>query len=239
MCVLCGQAANEIEGRIGHGPASGCVPRRVEISYRSRVDVVGDEKVRPASAETGGLLAPTVGTDRPPPDLGTAGRALWTEMNRMHPLCDPATRKALAQACRSLDLAKRYRAQLAVEGELIRTTSGLRANPLLFREISALALCIHDLTRLSSGKLADAGPSRHTDEHGPHTNDLVRYTRARKARIQPDLPALPEHTHAGPTGAGEDHRGAVGQPLQPNREPRVELEGLRAAMAGQVFAGQC
>lgn len=181
-----------------------------------------------------GSQATSAGPDQPPPDLGSAGRSLWAEMSRVCPLGDPAASDALAQACRSLDRAKRYRARIAVEGPIIRTPSGLRSNPLLFREISALAFCIHTLTHLgrqSGGKAADSGPT--TKQR--HVGHLVRDMPEEATTA---LPAIAEQAHALPIRPWEVLHSAAGEILHPEREPGVDLERLKAAMAGQVFAAQ-
>ena len=125
-------------------------------------------------------------------------------------------------------------ARIALEGPIIRTASGLRSNPLLFREISALAFCIHVLTRLarqSGAKAAGSGPTAKQRHVGHLVEDMPQETTT-------TLPAIAEQAHALPIRPCEGLHSAAGEIWHPEREPGRDLERLKAAMAGQVFAAQ-
>ena len=85
---------------------------------------------------------------RPPSTLGEAGRRLWNEVQREFNVEDVCGRELLAQACGAADRVESLRTQIAIDGETIRTKTGMRAHPLLMPELGVGAFITKTLIRL-------------------------------------------------------------------------------------------
>ena len=76
------------------------------------------------------------GVPSPPKDLGTVGTALWCGLLAEFEFDNRASLETLAQACRCADRAEACREQIADDGVVIRTKTGIRDHPLIKHEIA-------------------------------------------------------------------------------------------------------
>lgn len=83
-----------------------------------------------------------------PRPLGEHGAALWRSVTSQYEVADAAGIEFLTTACQSLDRAEALKAQIDLDGPVIRTKAGLRDHPALKHEIAARSLCIRTLARL-------------------------------------------------------------------------------------------
>ena len=75
-------------------------------------------------------VVPPVAIGGPPPrDLGPHGRELWDAVLKEYRITDRGGIELLAQACGALDLVEALGEAIAKDGVIVRTPSGLRANP--------------------------------------------------------------------------------------------------------------
>ena len=87
-------------------------------------------------------------TVEPPRPLGEAGQALWDRIQGEYVIADSAGIEVLAVACEATDRAASLAARIAVEGESVRTSHGLKAHPCLKDEAGNRALVVRCLQRL-------------------------------------------------------------------------------------------
>jgi len=92
----------------------------------------------------------------PPRELGQHGKKLWDNITAEWVIEDSAGVAMLALACECLDRAESLREQIAVEGQLLRSKSGIRDNPLLKHELQNRAFVVRTLSKLG----LDAEPLR-------------------------------------------------------------------------------
>jgi phage terminase small subunit len=99
---------------------------------------------KPAPAPTV-VLAPALD---PPPHLEEAGAALWRSLTDHWDFNDPAAPALLSDACVARDTAVRLHGRVEVEGDVIRATNGMKANPLIMVELQARNLTARLLAQL-------------------------------------------------------------------------------------------
>jgi hypothetical protein len=80
--------------------------------------------------------------------MGEAGQRLWRAVQAEFDVSDVAGRELLGQACRAADRAESLAEQISVDGEAIRTKTGLWAHPLLAPELAARSFVVKTLLRL-------------------------------------------------------------------------------------------
>jgi hypothetical protein len=84
----------------------------------------------------------------PPSDLGATGAALWVSIQRQYQIRDSGGMAMLKLACEASDRAQRCRQQIDQDGEMIRTRTGVRSNPLLRDELANRAFVVRTLGQL-------------------------------------------------------------------------------------------
>jgi hypothetical protein len=67
---------------------------------------------------------------------------------RDYEFSDPGSIEALAQACAALDRAELCAEEIARDGQMLRSKTGVRANPLLREELANRAFTVRALSRL-------------------------------------------------------------------------------------------
>jgi hypothetical protein len=70
----------------------------------------------------------------PPPELGKAGRELWTTLTENYALDDVAGLEMLKLGCLALDRAEALRTRINETGEMVEINGMMRDNPLLRHE---------------------------------------------------------------------------------------------------------
>ena len=85
---------------------------------------------------------------RPPPDLGTSGRQLWTSVLQDHDVHGAGNLAVLHQAGKALDVAEQYAKIITASGPVQQTKAGPRDHPLIRHELAARALVCRLLSRL-------------------------------------------------------------------------------------------
>ena len=83
-----------------------------------------------------------------PRDLGEHGLSLWRSVTSEYQLEDAGGVAMLALACQALDRAEACRAQIDEDGEMLRTKTGMRENPLLKSELANRAFVVRTLAKL-------------------------------------------------------------------------------------------
>jgi hypothetical protein len=94
------------------------------------------------------LVETTPAPGEPPRPLGAQGAALWKAITVEYGVEDAGGRELLVLACQSLDRAEACREIIDRDGELLRTKTGVRDNPLLKHELNARAFVVKTLHRL-------------------------------------------------------------------------------------------
>ena len=84
----------------------------------------------------------------PPRKLGKHGAALWASVLRDFDMSDAAGREMLCSACQALDRAEACREIIEDEGEMIRTKTGPKENPLCKIELGNRAFVVRTLSKL-------------------------------------------------------------------------------------------
>src|SRR5215203_6206724 len=84
----------------------------------------------------------------PPRELGEHGRTLWLTILNEYDISDGGGREMLALACQALDRAEACRAQIDEDGEMLRTKTGMRENPLLKSELANRGFIVKTLGKL-------------------------------------------------------------------------------------------
>jgi hypothetical protein len=84
----------------------------------------------------------------PPRPLGDHGRRLWDHVQHEYGIRDIGGVETLAQACAGLDRAEQLASQIATDGLVIRTKTGLKAHPAMRDELAARAFVVRTLERL-------------------------------------------------------------------------------------------
>jgi hypothetical protein len=84
----------------------------------------------------------------PSSTFGEAGQRLWSAVQAEFDVSDVAGRELLGQACRAADRAESLAARISIDGEVIRTKTGLRAHPALPAELAARGFVVKTLLRL-------------------------------------------------------------------------------------------
>jgi hypothetical protein len=84
----------------------------------------------------------------PPSTFGEAGQRLWNAVQAEFDVSDVAGRELLGKTCRAADRAESLAARILLDGEVIRTKSGLRAHPALPAELAARSFVVKTLLRL-------------------------------------------------------------------------------------------
>ena len=80
---------------------------------------------------------------------GEAGLALWKRAHSEYDISDVAGVEMLLLACQSLDRAEALRAQIDVDGEVIRLRNGtIRSHPALRDEVACRAFLVRTISRL-------------------------------------------------------------------------------------------
>ena len=84
----------------------------------------------------------------PPRPLGEHGLALWRSIVTGYEFADPGSAEVLYQSCAALDRAEACAAQIAEDGQMIRTKTGTRSHPLLRDELANRAFTVRALSKL-------------------------------------------------------------------------------------------
>lgn len=94
------------------------------------------------------LVQPVAATVDPPRKLGNHGLNLWNRITAEYDIADSGGIEMLAQACAGLDCAEALRAQIAADGEVIRSRGSVREHPAIKLELAARAFVVRTLVRL-------------------------------------------------------------------------------------------
>ena len=73
---------------------------------------------------------------------------LWRSITSEYSFDDTPGREMLYHACAALDRAEDCAAQIAVDGPVLRTKSGIREHPALRCELASRSFCVRTLARL-------------------------------------------------------------------------------------------
>ena len=84
----------------------------------------------------------------PPGKLGAVGLSLWNDIVGSYEFNDRASYQVLFEACAASDRAASLRALIDQDGELIRSKTGVRDNPLIKHELANRAFIVRSLMRL-------------------------------------------------------------------------------------------
>jgi hypothetical protein len=101
--------------------------------------------------KTGNLaVVPDVPPDlpQPPGKLGAVGMSLWVDIVGSYEFADRGSYETLFQACAAADRAASLRGLIDADGEMVRTKTGVRDNPLIKHELAARAFVVRTLARL-------------------------------------------------------------------------------------------
>jgi hypothetical protein len=82
------------------------------------------------------VVASKIIDDGIPSTLREHGRSLWTSVMNEYSIDDIGGLSILRQVCSAADRAEELAAQIAVEGQTIKTKNGLREHPALKHEIA-------------------------------------------------------------------------------------------------------
>jgi hypothetical protein len=94
-------------------------------------------------------MFPTPPTVEPPSTLGETGRDLWSRVMGAYAIADVGGQELLFQACAAADRAESLRKQIARDGEIIGSSTGmLRDHPAIKHELAARAFVVRTLHRL-------------------------------------------------------------------------------------------
>jgi hypothetical protein len=85
---------------------------------------------------------------QPPRKLGDHGMKLWSTTMREYAIEDCGGVEILAQICAALDRAETLAEQVAADGAVIQTKSGLREHPAVKAELACRAFICRNLQRL-------------------------------------------------------------------------------------------
>ncbi len=104
----------------------------------------------PASKPKLTVVAPLPARDQvvPPRALGEHGLRLWRSIVGDYEFSDPGSVEVLCQACAALDRAEACAAQIAEDGQMLRTKTGMRSHPLLRDELANRAFAVRALGKL-------------------------------------------------------------------------------------------
>jgi hypothetical protein len=94
------------------------------------------------------LVGPRGTDDQPPRPLGEHGAQLWRTVLAEYAVDDVAGRELLAQACAGLDRAESLAAEIAADGEILRSRAGPKPNPAIKTELEARSFVVRTLARL-------------------------------------------------------------------------------------------
>lgn len=94
------------------------------------------------------IVDPTSTIIQPPRPLGPHGMALWRTVLSEFDIADCAGRELLCQAAALLDLAENLAEQIASDGTVIRTKSGIKSHPAVRDEIGARTAVVRILGKL-------------------------------------------------------------------------------------------
>jgi hypothetical protein len=84
------------------------------------------------------LVGPGLTVLEPPRRLGEPGRSLWDRVQREFRINDAGGIELLTLAGESLDRAERLKAAIERDGEIVRTSQGLKAHPGVREELATL-----------------------------------------------------------------------------------------------------
>jgi hypothetical protein len=95
------------------------------------------------------LVKPTPATwPAPSRTLGNHGRSLWDRVMSEYEITDSGGLEMLLQACSALDRAEVLRAEIDLDGPVIRTRGTVRDHPALKHELANRAFVVRTLARL-------------------------------------------------------------------------------------------
>ena len=88
---------------------------------------------------------------KPTRQLGVHGLRLWTDVLGEFVISDSAGLEMLEQCCSAVDRAEARRESIDLDGECLRSSGGIRVNPLLGAELQTRAFICRTLDRLGCG----------------------------------------------------------------------------------------
>lgn len=116
----------------------------MQLHYLNIEEFIREEKMATKLKLVTAEAAPT----NPPRKLGQHGMKLWGFVHGHYEIVDAGGVELLTLACQALDRAESCAAQIAKDGEVIRTKTGLREHPLLKIELANRAFIARTLQRL-------------------------------------------------------------------------------------------
>jgi phage terminase small subunit len=117
------------------------------------------------------IVGATADIPQPPRPLGKYGLDLWRRVLAQYDISDAGGVELLCLACQAIDRAERCREQIDRDGEMIKTRTGIRSNPLLRDELANRAYASRTLDRLginSEGLKTPGRPPIPLHWPGPH-----------------------------------------------------------------------
>lgn len=94
------------------------------------------------------LVKPNSSGIQPPRPLGNHGVALWDKLMAEYRITDCGGLEVLAQICAALDRAEMLAEQVAADGSVIMTKTGLREHPAIKGERGCRSFVTRNLQRL-------------------------------------------------------------------------------------------
>jgi|SRR5262245_3793603 len=85
---------------------------------------------------------------QPARPLGEHGQKLWARVTSEYDVSDVSGIEFLTQACQTLDRAEALAALIAIDGEVIRTRTGIKCHPAVKEELGCRSFVVRTLQRL-------------------------------------------------------------------------------------------
>jgi Phage terminase, small subunit len=94
------------------------------------------------------LVEPGATGSQPSRPLGEHGEKLWRRATAEYDIDDVAGVEMLTQACQALDRAEALAACIQADGEIVRTSQGIKAHPAIREELSCRGFIVRTLQKL-------------------------------------------------------------------------------------------
>jgi hypothetical protein len=106
------------------------------------------------------IVGATADIPQPSRPLGSHGRSLWDRVMAAYDISDVGGIEMLAVAASAIDRAERCRERINLDGEMIKTRTGMRSHPLIRDELQALALAMRTMASIMSCSNPSVGRER-------------------------------------------------------------------------------
>lgn len=113
------------------------------------------------------IVKSTDGAPQPPRKLGKSGADLWRRVHSAYAIEDEGGIELLCLACEALDRAESLRAAIEIDGEILKTKTGLKDHPGLKHELASRAFVSKCISRLGLDVEAIKPVGRPGNRYGP------------------------------------------------------------------------